>query len=95
MMVLTRGTSSSWEFFSNLGYEYSIITRKRKFTWTFPVRSHSTCIIEQKTYLVGDASFIWDVVGAHCFALYPSLLDPTWPMKLTVKYENYLDRCVP
>ncbi|KAF8499629.1 hypothetical protein F5888DRAFT_1684101 [Russula emetica] len=26
-----------WEFLSNLGYEYSIITRERKFTRTFPL----------------------------------------------------------
>ncbi|KAH9985803.1 hypothetical protein BJV74DRAFT_550991 [Russula compacta] len=26
-----------WEFFSNLGFEYSVITGKRKFTWTFPL----------------------------------------------------------
>jgi len=26
-----------WEFVSNLGFEYSIITGKRKFTWTFPL----------------------------------------------------------
>jgi len=26
-----------WEFVSNFGFEYSIITGKRKLTWTFPL----------------------------------------------------------
>src|SRR6266850_2412989 len=29
----------SWEFFSNLDYECSVIMGKRKFTWSFPVCS--------------------------------------------------------
>jgi hypothetical protein len=58
--------SHSWEFFSNLGYDYSLLTGKRKFTWTFPVvRSPLACITGLKD-LVGVPSFIWDVVGALC-----------------------------
>ena len=29
--------SSSWELITNLDFEYSVITRKRKFSWTFLV----------------------------------------------------------
>lgn len=52
--VITHRTS--WEFVLYLAFEYSVITRKRKFTWSFLVRCPS-----QLGY--GENS-IADLVGA-------------------------------
>ena len=85
---------SSWEFISNLDYEYSVITGKRKFTWTFPACLFSFNLDHRIRRLTGRLQLYVGCRWCPLFAIISQILGFDTSNKINCHVRNSFGRRV-